>query len=161
MSTLLLIGIGFSAVYVVQDRPQTFSLVFIAALVPVIRRAVVDDKPPAAWQLILGTWIWANIHGLWIVAPFVLALVALTRLAEHRRDWRMPAILTVACTAVAGLTPVGPALLLTPWRISRSTQSIAEWQPTALSSPLAWGLALTLVLMVVGWARIPVSQRAS
>ena len=50
---------------------------------------------------------------------------------------------------------MGPRLLASPFIVNASTGHITEWQPTALRSPMAWGLAATVVILVVGFARSP------
>jgi hypothetical protein len=149
IAALLFASVGLPAAFLLQDRPQTVSLVFCVLLVPAVGRALRQDHLPPWWAVILVTWIWANVHGLWILVPGLLALLTFIRLMERDRAWTQSARLMLAALAGAALTPVGPRLLSAPVRISSATSQIAEWTPTALRSPSAWGLAACLAMLMV------------
>lgn len=153
--------VGLPASLVMQDRPQTLSLVICAGSLPALRRWLVDGRLPTALFAIPLTWFWANLHGLWILVPALYFLAGGVSLLSRTVDWR-PFVLGAGCLAAAALTPVGPKLLLSPLLIRASTSEITEWQPTALYSPVAWGLAASMLILGAAWSRssIPVSLRA-
>jgi hypothetical protein len=72
------------------------------------------------------------------------------------RGWRTTArfagfgILAVSTVAA---TPVGPVLLLSPFRVREYAQFVSEWNPPSIASiPTACALLLVLIV-VLGWAR--------
>lgn len=162
LTALMLLVVGLPAALVLQDRPQTMSLVICAALLPVLGRWYLEDATPRTRNSLLLTWVWANLHGLWVLVPCFLLLAALSDLINHNPRWKRSASAAVLCLAAAALTPVGPRLLASPFLVSASAGQLVEWQPTALRSPVAWGLAASLLILFVGFStspRVPVRQQ--
>lgn len=155
LAALMLVVVGLPAALVLQDRPQTGSLVLCAALLPSLGRWYLEDATPRTRNAVILTWVWANLHGLWVLVPCFLLLAALSDLVTRNPRWRHLASGAVLCLAVAAVTPVGPRLLLSPFLVSASAGQLREWQPTALGSPVAWGLAVTLLILLIGFARSP------
>ena len=153
LAAVLLFLVGLPAALVLQDRPQTMSLVLCAALLPALGRWFLQDATPRTRNAVLLTWVWANLHGLWVLVPCFLLLAAISDLLTRNPRWKRLATGAVLCLVVAAITPVGPRLLLSPFRVSASAGQLVEWQPTSLRSPVAWGLAATLLIVVVGFAR--------
>jgi hypothetical protein len=153
-AALLLFLVGLPASLMVQDRPQTFSLVFVALALPSISRALREDITPPLIPLVVCTWVWANVHGLWVLVPGLLGLLTIVRVVEHRPTWRSSGTATLLCVVAAALTPVGPRLLLSPLLVTRAAGAVVEWEPTALRTPVAWGLAACLLLLLITWSRI-------
>jgi hypothetical protein len=152
-ATLWLGLAGLPLALAAQDRPQTFSLVFTALLLPSVEHWLTGGDVPRPVPALAFTWVWANVHGLWLLAPALLALAATVELA-HGRPWRRAALTAAGCVGAAALTPVGPELLLTPLRVrSAASAQIAEWGPTAITQPFAWGFAAVFVGIVVHWTR--------
>ena len=149
-AVLLLTGVGLPVALVLQDRPQTLSLLFCVLMLPSLRRALQADQLPPWWAVMAFTWLWANVHGLWVLVPGMLVLLAVTR--PHRRHVVSKALALAGLSVVAAaVTPVGPRLLLLPFQVGQAAGGIAEWTPTALRNPNAWGLAFCLgVLLVTG-----------
>ncbi len=135
----------------VQERPQTFALVLLAALLPLLDRARGGAPPPPLVWAAAG-WLWASLHGSWALLPVLLALAAV----GNRRD-AVRRLLLGALAAVAGaaLTPVGPALLLRPFLVGREAGRIAEWQPAELWGPQVAMFTLLIAALAVAWARSP------
>jgi hypothetical protein len=158
IAALVLLCIGLPACLALQDRPQTFSLVFVAALLSPVTRALFEDRLPALGYVAGATWLWANIHGLWVLIPGLLALLTIARLAERVPTWRTSAVAFIVSLVGASLTPVGPKLLLSVFLVRNSTRYIQEWAPTALTNPVAWGLASAIGFVLVGWSRGVVSR---
>ena len=152
VATTTLCIVGVPAALVIQDRPQTFSLVLCAASLPAVRRWLFDGHLPPAHVAVPLTWFWANLHGLWILVPALYLLAGGIRLLERSVDWR-PFAVGAGCLVAGAVTPVGPKLLLAPLLISSSTGEITEWQHTALYSPVAWGLTGCLLILLATWSR--------
>jgi hypothetical protein len=150
--------VALTAFPVLQDRPQTISLVLLAGWAGVVDRVYRGGARPRWWMVALLTWTWANLHGLWILVPATLLVLAARAALQRRdtspRDAARPLLLLALVAAVSGAcTPVGPKLLLSAWRVSSSTGLIAEWHPTVPRAFGAWGLVAVLLLVVAGWAR--------
>jgi hypothetical protein len=158
VAAVVLLCIGLPACLALQDRPQTFSLLFVAVILAPVARALFEDKLPALGFIAGTTWLWANIHGLWVLIPGLLALLTITRIAERSGTWRTSAIALIVSLVAASLTPVGPKLILSVFLVRNSTKYIQEWAPTALTDPVAWGLASALALVLIGWSRGVVSR---
>ncbi len=140
----------------VQPRPQLASLLLLVWLAGAVAPVLTGGRPPVPWRWATITWLWANLHGLWVMVPGVLLLLTVGALLERRGDAaRRLAATTAACLAAACLTPVGPALLLSPWRFAAATGHLAEWQPVVPRSASALLFDLTVVLLVATWTQLP------
>lgn len=153
LAAMVLVVVGLPASLVLQDRPQTLSLVLCAATLPTLHRWYIHGVAPQTRNAVLLTWLWANVHGLWVLVPSFMFLMAVTDLSAHNPRWKRLALGGALSLVVAGATPVGPKLLASPFLVSSSTSQITEWQATALRSPVAWGFAATLLIMLIGFAR--------
>jgi hypothetical protein len=161
IATLLLLSTGLPISLVLQDRPQTFSLVFVTVLLPHVHAALFQDRLPPIFLTCFATWVWANVHGLWVLVPLLLLLMSAIRLLE-KGDWLRPFRMAALCVVSAALTPVGPALLLSAARVQQASHEVAEWAPTALTEPSGWGLGISLgVLLVLGTIGFGSSSRVS
>ena len=114
---------------------------------------------PQRWWALPLTWCWANLHGLWVLVPALFFLAG-----GHPRCSSGPSTggrsrSEPVASAAGALTPVGPKLLLAPLLIRSSTREITEWQRTALLSPVAWGLAGCLLILLAAWGRAALSGR--
>ena len=63
------------------ERPELFSLLFLAAFLAVLARA--PERPRLLWLLPLIELVWVNSHGLFLLGPFVLAAAAADRIFRH------------------------------------------------------------------------------
>ncbi|MCZ3387202.1 MAG: hypothetical protein LH630_09630 [Actinomycetia bacterium] len=120
----------------IQERPQSVSYVFIALAGVWWYRSVIDDRPPH-WLLVgLTAALWANLHGLWVLLPGVMALAFVGRLLNRGLGdpLRVPMAAALLTSLVGGcLTPLGPSGLLLAVRIQDSaTNLINERAPTTL-----------------------------
>lgn len=142
----------------VQERPQTVSLIFCCWLAARSRDVLFDGRLPRRWSFVALTWIWALFHGLFVLAPGCLLLLALGTLLDGQEEGRKRARHLVGTAllalAAAALTPMGPRLLLAPFTVAAAAQRyIAEWAPTRLTSMGAWGFAGLTAILVVAWSR--------
>ena len=138
------------------ERPQLAGLVLLAIAVGAWWRTGLDRRP--RWWLVPLTWLWACCHGLWIVG-IAVGLVCVTGLLLDRRltrasTTRLLAIPLLSLVA-AGLTPLGPRLLLTPLSVGKNAHEfIAEWQSTSAHDPYAVVTLGMLALVVLSWVRL-------
>jgi hypothetical protein len=138
------------------ERPQLLGLVFLAVAVGAWWRSALDLKP--RWWLIPMTWLAACSHGLWIVG-IAVGIVIVTGLLLDRRLTRATATKLLAvlilCFAAAGLTPLGPRLLLSPLAVGRNASSfVGEWQSTSVHNPFAVLTLTMLGLVMLSWFRM-------
>jgi hypothetical protein len=138
------------------ERPQLVGFVFLTVAVGAWWRSGLDLLP--RWWLVPMTWLWACCHGLWIVGV-VVALVCVAGLVLDRRLSRAGAarLLTVPvlCVVAAGLTPLGPGLILSPLSIgANANQFVGEWQATSARDPFAVVTLAMFALVIVSWVRL-------
>ena len=150
-----------------QERPLLASLLLTVWLARLCERALAAGVLPRPVPLLLVTWLWANLHGQWVVVPGCLGLLALGLTAqwwpERRRSAfsaRAWALVLVALVAGA-LTPVGPRLLLAPLQFRAATDQILEWRPTSLDAGDTVAFGLLVAALVVCWARSTTRVRAT
>lgn len=146
-----LIGTGGS----LSERPQLVSFVLLAVTVGAWWRTAGDLRP--RWWLVPLTFLWACSHGMWGVGV-LLGLAVVAGLALDRRLDRHTALRLLAVPALsvvaAGLTPVGPRLLLTPFDVSSSvSQFVQEWQPTDARNLFALVTLAMITLSLLPWIR--------
>lgn len=149
------------AAFVIQDRPQTLALVGAAVLGGWVARAIGRRRPPSLWVVGGLTWIWANLHGSWILAPAALSLTAAALLADREtkeaRNWGGRAVVA----GLAGLlTPVGPLAATALVRFSGRTGFLGEWSPVMPAQSYALPLLLVAGLVGVTWARTSARNRS-
>jgi hypothetical protein len=138
------------------ERPQLVGFVFFAVAIGAWWRTALDLKP--RWWLVPMTWLWACCHGLWIVG-IGMGLVCIAGLLLDRRLTRTAAARLLAIPLVslvaAGITPLGPRLLLTPLSVgSNANQFVGEWQSTSVRDPFAVVTLAMLGLVVLSWVRL-------
>jgi hypothetical protein len=121
----------------VAPRPQVVSFALTVVVSHVWLRTLADGRP--RWWLVAVTWVWAMCHGLWVVGPLVGMAFVVGMALVRRYPWRRLALLAsvpVASVLAAGLTPVGPALLTSPFQVHGVTSFISEWQPVETTEPV-------------------------
>ena len=141
----------------VQERPQLVSLLLLTWLARHARDMLRGEDGPRWWAVLGVVAFWANVHGLWVLAPFACAVVALARLADGGpdapRSARRPVVLALVAVVGGCLTPLGPRSLLLPFTLKGATHAIVEWGPTVLADVTSFGVVLLTVPVLVAWAR--------
>jgi hypothetical protein len=138
------------------ERPQLVGFVFLAVAVGAWWRTGLDLKP--RWWLVPLTWLWACCHGLWIVG-IALGLVCIAGLLLDRRLTTARATskfltIPVLSLAAAGLTPLGPRLLLTPLSVGTNVSDfVGEWQAASVHDPFAVVTLTMFGLVILSWFR--------
>lgn len=146
-----------------SGRPQVLSYLFTA----LITAAWLDTRRTGrvAWWIIPMTWVWAMVHGMWSVGVLV-SVVAILGIVLDRGIER-PSILKMLTvpllsSAVAALTPVGPALYGSIVRVGSISGYFAEWAAPDFSHPTTAVAALMMVFLLcltlrsgpVPWSRL-------
>jgi hypothetical protein len=138
-----------------RERPQVLSLLLVACLSLLLQR-ILAGEIPRLLPCVLLCWLWANLHGMWVLLPAGVLGAGVLAWWEDRS--RVP--LAARCTVVALLswaavllTPVGPRLAWWPLVVRDAAAPITEWQPTVLLQLVGAPLLLLLLVLVVRWAR--------
>jgi hypothetical protein len=138
-----------------RERPQVVSLLFVCWLSLLLQRVLAGARPPLVTCVGL-CWLWANVHGMWVLLPVgLLASGVLVWCCDRTR-----VSLAARCVLVAFLswavvlaTPVGPRLAWWPVVVRRAAAPITEWQPTVPTHVLGIPLLLIVAALVVRWTR--------
>jgi hypothetical protein len=111
---------------------------------------ILSNREQLAWALVPLLWLWALVHGTWVIAMAVVVLEVV-----RVRSGRL---------AVAGAVG-GFATLLTPhgfaaWRFALDLSSsrdalsyLSEWQPPDFTQPALWPFLLVLAALFVSAVR--------
>ncbi len=147
------------------ERPQLLSFLLLVPAAQLVRSAVTHGGR-RVWWLVPLTFLWANLHGLWFLAPALITLGvvgALTQpgreLTRHRDALRLLSV-AGACVLAAGLTPNGPRLLAQPLRVNGYGQFVSEWGPPDIHSVFGLAFFLMIGTLLVAYARSPRKQDA-
>lgn len=140
-----------------NPRPQLVSFVLFAAAVYAWLGTARDLRP--RWWLVPMFWIWACCHGLWGFG-LLLGVLTTTALLVDRRvvitrsaALRLGGLNLASCAAVA-CTPLGPGLLVTPFRVANNASWIAdEWQATPVSNPYSITAVAAILITATLWMR--------
>ncbi len=139
-----------------QERPQQATLIGAAVLGGTLVRGLSAGRLPRWFFLVPATTLWANLHGGWVLAPAMLALVAVGRMLDHGPRDRI-AHRGFALAALAGcaglLSPAGPYGLTAVFSFSRSASLIREWQAVQPTHGLGVLTLLMLAMIAIGWSR--------
>jgi hypothetical protein len=138
------------------ERPQLVGFVFLAIAFGAWWRTGLDLRP--RWWLVPMTWLWACSHGLWIVGIAVggvcIAGLLLDRRLNRAATTKLLAI-PILSLVVAGLTPLGPRLLLSPFAVGKNTSKfVGEWQATSVHNPFAVVTLAMFGLVILSWVRL-------
>lgn len=135
-------------------RPQLAGFVFAVVVTGAWLRTERDLKP--RWWLIPLAWLWACTHGLWFTSVIIGLAVVVGLLLDRRVTWReIPRFLAIPILSLvaAGITPVGPKLLIAPLATSGMAPFVTEWQSPSFTQPAVATTAVMLMLTVVTWSR--------
>jgi len=142
--TLVACGGGLSG------RPQVLSYLLAAVTLGAWLRSVRDGRLP--WWLIPLTWLWAMLHGMWLVGPIigvvVIAGAALDRRLQSRRLLAAGSVVLGSMVAAA-LTPVGWSIFSAVAAVGERTHFIPEWAPPDFTEPGPLFLALMFACYLV------------
>lgn len=139
-----------------QERPQTVSFIFLPLVGLAAARIASRHKRPPWWVVSLLSILWANLHGLWILAPAAFGLMfVLTALSDRgwRRQRPRDALLLLVCSLAGLLNPLGLESLTLPLTFQGATPLIGEWKPAVPWMLPYVGFDLLVLLTFVAWAR--------
>jgi hypothetical protein len=138
------------------ERPQLVGFIFLAIATGAWWRTALDLRP--RWWLVPMTWLWACSHGLWIVGVGVGVVCIAGLLLDRRLNrtvTRKLLAIPILSLMVAGFTPLGPALLLSPLTVGKNTSEfVGEWQSTSAHDPSAVVTLAMFGLVLLSWVRL-------
>jgi hypothetical protein len=146
------------------ERPQLVSLVLVVWLAGVVRRLLVEQE--LAWWAIPVGYLWANLHGMWVLLPAVLVVATVGLALDRQPGWRPAAgrslVVAAASFAGAALTLAGPRLAYWPFVVRDAASDVSEWRPTTITGIYGLAFVALLALWVLAVARsrtpAPVSE---
>ncbi len=133
-----------------SPRPQTVSLVLIPVVVHLWLRTADDLRP--RWVLIPLMWIWALLHGYWLVGVAIGVVGTVALVARGRARGRSASGLGLLCAGSALITlvtPVGPRLTVAALTVNERSQFITEWQHPSFLSLDPWPATAMVALAAV------------
>ncbi len=143
----------------IQQRPQAISLVLMPLLAMACWRLHEGRGRPPLLLVAGVSVLWAQFHGLWILAPAAFALVAAGVVLDRPRpfesavDDARPALWCLIASMAGVLNPHGFGSFALPFRFQAATRLVTEWWPTtfAFSFTMCWGALLLATF--TAWAR--------
>jgi hypothetical protein len=138
-----------------RERPQVIAFLFVAWLAVVADNVLRGRMPPVLLCAGLG-YLWANVHGMWILLPGILLLAGVLAWVDDRERVALAArctSLAVLVGVLACLTPVGPRLAVWPLVVRNAAAPVTEWHPTVLDSRIGVPFACLVGVIVWSWAR--------
>ena len=154
-------GLVFAVVAVglvpfLTERPQLFSLLFVVWLAGVLSNAR-RGLLPRPLVFLAVTYIWTNVHGMWVLAPAMLLLGCLAYWLDDRTSARaaLPraALLAMGSVALSALTLAGPRIVYWSLQVHSAAGLISEWRPTVLWNVRYCGTLVLMLLLAAAWAR--------
>ena len=146
-----------------SERPQLVSLVLTVWLAHQAAAALNGRQWP--WWTLPLTYLWANLHGMWVLVPVTLVVTMMGAVLDRGPHWksriRRSALLAIGTIALSALTPAGPRLTYWPFVVRSAAAQISEWQPTTLTDKyglaylgvfLLWALAASRAKVPVAWS---------
>jgi len=138
------------------ERPQLLSFLLVLVVGPWSRRLATTGQW-RAWPWVAITYLWCNLHGMWVLAPAILGLAAISWTVQSGfspvslRTLARAVGIAVVATLTTMATPVGPGLMLQPLAVRAIAPEISEWQPTSLLGNAPPGFTLLLLCLLVSW----------
>lgn len=149
LATAMAIGAAYPGL---TARPQLLSYLLMVVVTAAWLATLRDGRP--RWWLVAVTWLWAPVHGLWVVS-LVIAVAAISGLVLDRRLSRRElgrlALVPVASGLVVAATPVGFGIYGSVLEVGSRKAYFSEWQPTDFTDPFALVL-LAMFAVVLGVA---------
>ncbi|HVJ82174.1 MAG TPA: hypothetical protein VNC50_13995, partial [Planctomycetia bacterium] len=108
------------------ERPEMFTLVFTAIYLAILFRA--EERPRLLWLLPLAQAAWANVQGLFVFGPILLAMYwveAVARESKVQGLFRHLMPVTLLVFAACLVSPYGVKNALLVWQISQTATSSA------------------------------------
>lgn len=152
-ATTTVTAFGTSAAW--GERAALLGTLLLAVTVLLWWRAVVRGRAP--WAVVPLTWLWACLHGTWLIGVAVGALFVVGAALDRRwtgRTLLSAAAVPAAALLAACLTPLGLTAVTEPFRVGEAARLyVHEWQRPTLTNPL---LVVVLLSVAVSLASLAV-----
>lgn len=138
----------------ISSRPQLVSYLLVVVTLGAWLGTARDGR--VRWWLVPLTWLWAMLHGMWLIGVVTSLAGAVGLLLDSPGDRRRAAralAVPVGSLLAAGLTPVGPGLYDAVLTVGGRTEYFSEWRPTDFTSPTGAVVAALIAASVVARAR--------
>ncbi len=142
----ILVSVGIAIAPQMQFRPQLFTFAMTGGLLAILARYTYRGAAPIL-AVIPMLWLWANLHGGFIVGVGVLGTFSAVRMLTDLRGGRGPWVgvrllaIVVASTLVTVITPYR----LDTWHAvthammnPHTREVISDWQPLLRSTVATW-----------------------
>ena len=143
-----------------SPRPQMFTFLFAAMFMHLLRRHRRGERTPV-WILPILLWLWANLHGGYLIGFVFIALFLLGDILiratgrgaaclTNRARRRLGATLLIAL-AILPLNPLGLDVFAVPFEtlgIGGMRQYIQEWRSPDVAQPTTWPFLLLVALLL-------------
>lgn len=127
-------------------RPQVLSYILVAVTVDAWFCTSRDGR--IRWWLIPLCWLWAMLHGMWLLGVVTSLVAALALMLQRPSPLsRRPAraiFVPLGMLVVAGVTPAGPRLYSAVFAVGTRSGVFDEWGPTRFTDPTNAVLAVML-----------------
>jgi hypothetical protein len=134
---LIMILVAWIGTIFMVPRPVLVSFLLLSALVAALRY-----PRQLAWAMVLLIWVWAAIHGSWVLGVGLIGLEAL-----RRRSARL-----FATAVVAGFASLATAHGIGTWEVTwkffanrGALEYLSEWRRPDFAWPLLWPYVLALL----------------
>lgn len=142
---LAVVAVAWVGMLFVVPRPVIFSFLLLAVFV-----VVLGHWDRLGWTLIPLTWLWASVHGLFVVGLGLVALEAL-----RRRSWRLLAIGGAAgVSTLLTAHGVGVIQILLDFLENRDALGfLSEWKRPDFSSRSLIPAVVVAIVLVLAFVR--------
>jgi len=155
-------------------RPRTFTLLFAAIYLAVLRRFVREKETKAIWWLVPLMIVWVNLHagyliglvliGVTLVGVVLDAWAAREKLSGHRSRLKTLLVVFVACLVAVNFNPQGPRIFIFPFEFFLSPvqqDMVLDWFSPNFHEQDALPLAVLILLTIAALALSPKRPRPS
>lgn len=145
-----------------SERPQLISLLLVVWLAGVTRRLLLEQVLP--WGILAVGYLWANLHGMWVLLPVVLGVAAVGLVVDGtpggRKTAGRVAIFAAGSVILSALTPAGPRIAYWSFIVRDAAADVSEWRPTTVTGVygMAYLTIFCLWVLAVARARTPVPR---
>lgn len=140
------------------DRPQLFSLALFPVFLDVLLGVRSGASPRRAWALVPLAWLWAQLHGAFVLGVVLLPIFAAEAWLS-RSDRRRPLLAaSIAALVATQLTPSGPGAFAFAASYATTASAVLEERPATIDS--ASGALFVALLLVALSAALLAERRA-
>lgn len=122
-----------------EHRPEVFSYLFVTLMTYFAWRGKL-------WPLFLVQVLWTQVHGYFVMGPFIAALI----LFQAARDWRRCLKVLVALLLVTLISPFGYKNWISVWNYAQFGRALSDLNHE-LFMPAIWPLHWTTAAFWLAW----------